>query len=140
MQKWIISSLLLLAPMLTFAAGANVHAAAQSHGKQVNTKQLKEWIAKKEPLVVLDARSKPYFDGRLLPGAQWIPYDSSEATLIAAIPAKTSTVVVYCAGPGCPASDWMAARLSEMGYTNVYEYPEGITGWTKQGNPTEKQR
>lgn len=137
MNKWIISGLLFAAPIVCFGGNAETQEHT-FHGSQVHTQDLQKWYKQKKPFVILDARSKPYFDGNVLPNAKWLPYDVNEAALVNAIPSKDSVVVVYCAGPGCPASDWLAARLENMGYTNVYEYPEGITGWTKNGNPTEK--
>jgi rhodanese-related sulfurtransferase len=135
MKKWIITLILSSAPLFAFAAGGSDHHAA----KHINTQQLQQLIEGK-PTLVIDARSQSYYDGKLIPGATWMPHDTPEAKLIAAIPSKDFPIVVYCAGPGCPASSKLAARLTQLGYTNVYEYTDGITGWAKQGNSTENRR
>lgn len=106
---------------------------------QIHADQLKSWYDQKKTMIVLDARSKPYFNGTLLPNAQWLPAESTEKEIQAAIPSKNSQLVVYCAGVNCPASGWLYDKLTSMGYINVYEYHEGLEDWIKKGYPTTEQ-
>lgn len=132
-------SLLLTAPLAAHSStDDNEHHHHHHHHKEVSIDQLKAWYDQKKPMVVLDARSKQYFDGNLLPQAKWLPSDTEEKDITAAIPAKDSLVVVYCAGVGCPASGWLYDKLVGMGYTNVYEFEDGINGWVKNGFPVDK--
>ena len=131
-----LSMLLVAGPLV--ASSSHTHKTEASVHKQVNADQLKSWYDQKVPMTVLDARSKAYFDGTLLPQAKWLPADSSEEAVIAAIPAKNALVVVYCLGVKCPASGWLYDKLTSMGYTNVYEYHEGLQDWQQRGYPTTK--
>lgn len=107
--------------------------------REVQTEQLKQWYDQKKPMIVLDARSKPYFNGTLLPNAKWVSAESSEKEIQAAAPSKSALIVVYCAGVKCPASGWLYDKMVAMGYTNVYEYHQGLQEWTKRGFPVTKQ-
>jgi rhodanese-related sulfurtransferase len=51
---------------------------------------------------------------------------------------KNATVVTYCAGPACPASDKAAAQLSASGFKDVRVYKGGIQEWSEAGRPVEK--
>lgn len=90
-------------------------------------------------MVVLDARSKDYLDGNLLPHAKWVSHDASLEEISAAIPSKDTLVIVYCSNTRCPAGEWLAEKLVTLGYNKVYKYPEGIEEWMAKGYPVDKQ-
>ncbi len=98
----------------------------------IDATELKKLVDDKSA-VILDARPGKYFDGNLIPGAKNIPYDAPEAELTAAIPSKGALVVTYCTNTQCPASKWLAERLTKLGYTNVKEYHGGIADWMAAG-------
>jgi rhodanese-related sulfurtransferase len=123
---------LLLAPVCGFAHIDSEH----NPHSEVTGDQLKNWYDKNKPLVVIDARGKPYFDQNILPNAKWIPHDASESDINNAIPSKTTVVVLYCSGNECPASGFLYDRLNSLGYSNVYEYRGGIKDWIRRGYPT----
>lgn len=137
MFRTILGAILLTAP-LAAAPQAPTTSTQQSH-KTVSADQLKAWYDQKKPMVVLDARSEKYFDGRLLPNARWLPAESSEKEISTALPNKEALIVVYCAGATCPASGWLYDKLQAMGYRNVYDYHDGLRDWVKRGYPTTKQ-
>lgn len=111
----------------------------QSHGYTViHADELKSWYDQGKDMVVVDARSKPYFDGNLLPKAHWLPYDSPESQLKAIIPTKDTLVVVYCSSTACPASKYLADRLIKSGYLKVYKYPEGLKDWMDKKYPIDR--
>lgn len=116
----------------------SVPEADHEHGvpKKINTKELNQ-LRQSTALVIIDARSEEYDDGKRIPGAKLVPHDAEEAVIIEKLPNKTAAIVVYCVNVDCPASDMLARRLMRLGYTNVSEYPEGIEGWEKSGNPVE---
>lgn len=77
----------------------------QSHGyKVIHADELKSWYDQGKAMIVIDSRSKPYFDGVVLPKAKWLSYDVSEAELNIVLPSKNANVVVYCWSTSCPAS------------------------------------
>jgi PQQ-dependent catabolism-associated CXXCW motif protein len=53
---------------------------------------------------------------------------------------ETTNIVIYCLA-NCWMS-WNAAKraASEYGYTNVYWYPDGTTGWEAAGQPLEESQ
>ena len=105
----------------------------------VNTEGLATLIQSKVPLKLFDARSGKYDDGQRIPGAQQLSADADEAVIATAIPDKSALVVTYCAGVKCPASKALSDRLKKLGYTNVIEYPQGISGWLEAGKAVDKK-
>ena len=51
---------------------------------------------------------------------------------------KSATVVTYCAGPRCTASDKAAEQLKGLGFKDVRVYKGGIQEWSEAGRPVEK--
>ena len=105
---------------------------------RVNTAGLKALIDSGTPLVILDARTGKYDDGVRIPGAGSLAPNAAAAEAAKVIKSKDQLVVTYCSNPKCPASGKLAGNLRGQGYKNVVEYPFGIQGWVKAGNPTEK--
>lgn len=106
----------------------------------ISTAGLAALLRAKTPVVVLDARSGKWDDGKRVPGAKAVNVDSSDSDIAAAAPDKAALVVTYCAGVKCPASGKLAAKLRTAGYANVIEYPEGIAGWLEAGNSIEETK
>jgi len=94
-------------------------------------------IVEEKKVLIFDARSGKYDDGRRIPGAKSLNDQSSKAEIQAAIPEKNTALVTYCANLKCPASEKLANHLKSLGYTNVREYPEGIEGWVAAGKAVE---
>lgn len=108
----------------------------------INTAGLKTLMDAKVPVLVLDARTGEWDDGNRLPGATALKCPdclAKPAVLQKLAGSKNRLVVTYCAGPKCPASSQLAAKLRQGGYGNVIEYREGIQGWRKAGFRTSKQ-
>ena len=103
----------------------------------VDTRGLQALVQAKVPLVLLDARSGKWDDGRRLPGAKALAPDATAEAAALLIPTKDTLVVVYCSNLKCPASAMLAGQLAGFGYTNLLKYPEGIDGWAAAGNPVE---
>jgi rhodanese-related sulfurtransferase len=90
-------------------------------------------IRAKVPVLIFDARSGKWDDGKRIPGAKSLNAASTPEEVQAAIPDKTALIVTYCAGLKCPASHLLAERLQKDGFQNVIEFPEGIEGWITAG-------
>ena len=107
--------------------------------KTIDTKALKEALAKKD-VVILDARSGKYDDGRRIPGAKQLAANADDKTIATVVGAdKNAKIITYCSNTKCPASGKLAKRLKKAGYTNVTEYPVGIAGWVEGGNKVDKE-
>lgn len=137
MKKWILVFALVTAPVVAYTHVSKEQEQVQNHVNEVHSDELLEWYQRGIEMTVLDARGRAYLDGFLLPGAKWASQKLTDGQLMALIPSKDALVVVYCSNIDCPASGWMYERLSNLGYTNLYEYPEGIDEWEDLGYPTD---
>jgi rhodanese-related sulfurtransferase len=110
-------------------------AASAAPLQKIDTARLGNLLAAPVPVLVFDARSGKYDDKKRIPGAQQLGSKSDVETITAAVgDNKDAMIVTYCSGPKCPASNRLATKLQSAGYTNVVEYPEGISGWIAAGN------
>ena len=105
----------------------------------VSTKALKILLDSKTELILLDARSGKYDDGKRIPGAKSLNAGSASEEIEKVIPSKESLVITYCGSLKCPASSKLHEHLSELGYKHVIEYPQGIKGWVEAGNSVENK-
>ncbi len=101
----------------------------------VDTSGLKKLVDVKTPLVLVDARSGKWDDGKRIPGAIAVAPDASAETIAEALPDKDQLIVTYCSNLKCPASKVLSESLIKLGYKNVLKYPEGIQGWIEAGQP-----
>lgn len=108
--------------------------------KTLSTDELKAVVESEKAVVVLDARSGKYDDGRRIPGAKTLSEKSTPEEVAKVVGDKDTEVVTYCSNLQCPASARLAAHLKKLGYTHVTEYPEGIAGWVEAGNTVEQEK
>ena len=106
----------------------------------VSTKALKILLDSKTELILLDARSGKYDDGKRIPGAKSLNAASAPEEIEKVIPSRDSLVITYCASLKCPASSKLHKHLTELGYKHVIEYPQGIKGWVEAGNSVENKK
>jgi sulfur-carrier protein adenylyltransferase/sulfurtransferase len=66
-----------------------------------------------------------------LPGAIHVPRGNLESRIEAAVPDKTTPVVLYCAAGN--RSVFGAKTLNELGYSEVYSLAGGFTDWKRNG-------
>jgi len=102
---------------------------------EINTSALKTMIDSGVTMTLVDARTGTFDDGRRIQNALNISPAAKDDEVQGALSSKDAIIVTYCAGMKCPASRELAARLTTMGYKHVLEYPQGIEGWTAEGNP-----
>lgn len=115
--------------------GESWQAMKADKASKVDTASLKQIMAQSTgAVVILDARTNKYDDGKRIPGAQMVGPAPTKEQIAKLIPAKDSYVITYCGGIKCPLAGKLSARLAEYGYTNVVEYSEGIGGWVAAGN------
>jgi len=116
--------------------------------KVVTTEELKKWVDEKKKMRIISALPAEE-DAKLgtIPGTinSVIPKTEKELTpadkerlLKAGGADKGQTIVVYCGFVACRRSHIGATILAENGYTEVYRYPAGITGWKEMGFPLVK--
>ena len=112
--------------------------AADVKEAEIGVQALATLIRSGVPVVVLDARSGKYDDGRRLPGARALAPSATAEDAAKFLPTKQALAVTYCSGVKCPASGALAKQLRTLGYENVLEFREGIEGWVAAGHAIEK--
>jgi rhodanese-related sulfurtransferase len=106
---------------------------------ELTTKELKKLLDSGTKVILLDARTGKFDDGRRIPGAKSLsPKARPEEVEKVAGKNKDALIVTYCSNLKCPASSYLFKHLKGLGYTNLHEYPHGIEGWAKAGNKVEK--
>lgn len=88
-------------------------------------------------VTLIDTLPASYYDQQHLPGAINLVLDDVEAHASDLLPDLDARLVTYCTGPSCRNSSQFAAKLAELGYTNVSKYVAGIEDWTAAGLRTE---
>lgn len=101
-----------------------------------SVREIIKYPQEKRPMLV-DARFPEHFTGKKLPGAVFLNTKTPEPEVLKALPDKNRPVIVYCSNRHCLAGYWMAARLSGLGYSRVYEFADGLDAWTRTGGETE---
>jgi len=88
-------------------------------------------------LTLVDALPESYYTQQHLPGALNLVADNVANRATVLLPDKDAAIVTYCSNPACANSSQVAAKLEQLGYTNVRKYADGIQDWTDAGLPTE---
>lgn len=106
----------------------------------IDTQALKTLIDARTPVVILDARTGQYDDGRRIPGAKSLSPEATPEQVAAVVKAQDALIVTYCANLKCPASHMLAEHLKSLGYKNILEYRKGIEGWAAAGHPVDNMK
>lgn len=102
--------------------------------KTITTQELKSRIGQDIGLHLWNVTTDQYFKGDMIPGSRHIPVDKLADALKRANVAKDASIVVYCAGPKCPASKMAAEQLDSLGFSNVTKFEGGIEEWKQAGH------
>ncbi len=79
-------------------------------------------------VTLLDCNGTESFKAGHIPHA--IDFEAKSAVLADLLPRnKSSLVVAYCGGPSCDAYLRGAKAAQTLGYTHVWHYAGGISGW-----------
>jgi rhodanese-related sulfurtransferase len=89
-------------------------------------------------VVVLEALPQSYYEAEHLPGAKNMPLDDIDNLAAALVPDRSTPIVTYCTGHTCPNSGIAAARLRQLGYTDVRAYEAGKEDWLGAGLPVDR--
>jgi rhodanese-related sulfurtransferase len=100
--------------------------------RAMTTAELQQRLDRDSGLHVLNVQTDKFFAAELIPGSRRVPLD----TIGPGTPelAKDAEIVTYCGGLACSQSIEAAKRLTELGYTNVRAYRDGLEGWKAAGN------
>src|SRR5215471_13660549 len=91
----------------------------------------REYGPEEQNIVLVDVREKHEWNEGYIPGAVHVPRGYLELQIEEAVPDKSKTVVLYCAGG---VRSLMAAQtLQQMGYKNVISMAGGFGSWKGSG-------
>lgn len=125
-MKRILPLFLLLLLLLTGCGGNTSNTSSESNYQQISQEEAKEMMDTQD-VIILDVREQDEYDSGHIPGAVLLPVGTiDEETAAEVIPEKDSTVLVYCRSGN--RSKTASSALSELGYTNIYEFG-GINTW-----------
>ena len=103
--------------------------------QRLTAKQLQSMLDRKEDFVLINVLPEKSFEEGHIPGSHNVPNESdSFVDDVKEIAGKTDRkIVVYCASRSCNASPEAAAKLEKAGFTNVYDFEDGMAGWRIAG-------
>ncbi len=104
--------------------------------RTISTDDLRQRLDQGTNLEFWNVLTDKSFTGEMIPGSRRMPLDTI-AHSTARIP-KDAEIITYCGGPKCPQSLQAARKLSELGYTNVRAFEDGLEGWKAAGHSIEK--
>lgn len=87
--------------------------------------------------VVVEALPEAYYREAHLPGALNLPHDQVDQLAPTLLGDVDAEIVVYCANRECQNSTIAAQRLTQLGYTRVYDYEDGKADWIEAGLPVD---
>ena len=94
---------------------------------QITQDEAKEMMEKDDGHVIVDVRRQDEYDAGHIPGAILIPNESIGTEMPEELPDPDQVILIYCRSGN--RSKQAAQKLSDMGYTNIYEFG-GIIDWT----------
>ena len=94
---------------------------------QIDQETARKMMAKDDGHVIVDVRRQDEYDEGHIPGAVCIPNETIESEQPEELPDLDQIILIYCRSGN--RSKQAAQKLSDMGYTNIYEFG-GIIDWT----------
>jgi len=112
--------------------------------KEVKTVELAQafQIWEKGGALFLDARKPEEYQEQHIPGAVNLPPEKVEELTDATLGgiAKDRGIIVYCSQGNCDLAMKVAAKLQQLGYTQVKAFLGGFRAWDEAGHPTATGR
>jgi rhodanese-related sulfurtransferase len=106
--------------------------------KEISKKDLKEKMDNKHDFVLIEALHPHEYKRGHIKGAINIQYTNIGSHAHEQIPDTSKEIIVYCNDYDCNASHIAAAKLEQLGYSNVLVYPGGKKEWMESGFPMER--
>lgn len=102
----------------------------------IGVTELKKRRDQDPELCLIDVREKDEWQALHIPGAHLIPKNDITQQIKAIAPKLDQTIYLHCKSG--MRSQYAAACLLAMGYTNVYSVDGGIMEWSMLGYPVEE--
>jgi rhodanese-related sulfurtransferase len=103
----------------------------------ISSPELQKQLESTDPPILIDVRLEDDFNAAHIPGAiNNCVYEVVFGERLAkSVPERTRPIVVYGANSESYEARVAAEKLSRAGYTNVYEYRDGLAAWQAAGAP-----
>ncbi len=99
----------------------------------ITTNELKQKLDQKGDFQFWNVLTDEYFKGEIIPGSKRVPLDTLGREVASSGLSPAAEIIVYCAGPSCPASVQAAEKLTALGFTDVKAFEGGLEEWKKAG-------
>jgi len=109
---------------------------AKSRIKEMNVAETRDRLAANPQAKLIDVREDNEWNQAHAAGAEHLGKGIIERDIEAAVPDKSTELILYCGGGY--RSALAADVLQEMGYTNVWSMAGGWKAWKESGAPVEK--
>ncbi|PYS44619.1 MAG: sulfurtransferase [Acidobacteria bacterium] len=109
---------------------------AKSRIKEMNVAETRDRLAANPQAKLIDVREDNEWNQAHAAGAEHLGKGIIERDIEAAVPGKSTELILYCGGGY--RSALAADVLQEMGYTNVWSMAGGWKAWKESGAPVEK--
>ena len=109
---------------------------AKSRIKEVNVAETRDRLSANPNAKLIDVREDNEWNEAHAAGAEHLGKGIIERDIEAAVPGKSTELILYCGGGY--RSALAADVLQEMGYTNVWSMAGGWKAWQESGAPVEK--
>ena len=109
---------------------------AKSRIKEMNVAETRDRLAANPQAKLIDVREDNEWNEAHAAGAEHLGKGIIERDIEAAVPGKSTELILYCGGGY--RSALAADVLQEMGYTNVWSMAGGWKAWQESGAPVEK--
>ena len=109
---------------------------AKSRIKEMNVAETRDRLAANPQAKLIDVREDNEWNEAHAAGAEHLGKGIIERDIEAAVPGKSTELILYCGGGY--RSALAADVLQEMGYTNVWSMAGGWKAWKELGAPVEK--
>lgn len=127
----------ILASLVAFALLAG---SASPQEKVIATQELLKRMtgpAERWDFTLVDARTAVEFGEAHIPGSINVAASRTSKRLPEVVKDRSRAVVFYCNGPNCTKTVKAAKSALAAGYTDVWEYKDGLPGWGKAGQKIE---
>ena len=119
---------------LLLLAGCATPVEQESSYRQISMDEAIAMMEEKNDYIILDVRTPEEFAEKHIPHAINIPNETIGTEEIPELPDKEQLILVYCRSGN--RSKTAAAKLAELGYTELYEFG-GINTWPYEVEKTE---
>ncbi|MSP91992.1 MAG: molybdopterin-synthase adenylyltransferase MoeB [Myxococcales bacterium] len=110
----------------------------KSSVREVQPEAVRDRIAAKAPMVLVDVRERDEMENGFVPTAHLLGRGHLEARIGKVAPESDAPITLYCAGG--VRSALAAWTLQQMGYTNVESMAGGFGRWAQHGLPVETRK